>query len=384
MAPCARAENRPLTSIRGLAASWVFAAHTAVAFGKYLPDGLLNAVMCGWLGVDIFFVLSGFILAQVYGGLAPSGIVAFWTRRLFRLLPLNFFVMAVIAALSLAGFTFVHADWQHVLWHVFMLQSFVPGHKSGWIFVNWSVGIELFCYVAFPAIIMPIARLKTRWLLMAALIAGGLCWWGEAHVLCQFFGWPALQRGAYGFLLGVFTSAVCARGRRLVPWEAGVAEGVGLVGILYGTLGGAGARWCITPGSWQMGLVPVSAAVLIAGLASDCGPFARLLRIGPLFWVGRVSYSIYMIHMLVINGTRPGVLWLTGGHPRLRYIAVWAVCAYGLTNLFAAVTFLWIEQPGRRGTDWLIGWENSSVLKAKGRTLLRRCSGFIHQHLAKT
>jgi peptidoglycan/LPS O-acetylase OafA/YrhL len=348
-------ENRPLTSIRGLAATWVFVAHTSVAFWKYLPPGLGDNVICGWLGVDIFFVLSGFILAEVYAGLRPRQVVTFWLRRVFRLFPLNTFVLAVVALISLAGFRFVTADWPHVLWHLFMLQSFVPGHKSGWIFVNWSVGVELVCYVGFPAVIMTMARLDRAWLLIAALVVGMACWWGETQVLGQFFGWPALQRGACGFLLGMVTGALSLRCRQLSGWEAGFLEGAGFAGIVYGALGGAGALWCTTPGSWQMALVPVSAAILIAGLGADKGPFARLLRTTPLFWIGRVSYSIYMLHMLVINSTRPSVLWLTGGHPRLRYIAVWAVCAYIITNLFAALTYLFIEQPGRRFGNMVIG-----------------------------
>jgi len=343
-----RTENRPLTSIRGVAASWVFVAHVSVAFWKFLLPGLGNTIICGWLGVDIFFVLSGFILAQVYAGLGPGGIGAFWLRRIFRLFPLNFFVIAVIALGGLAGLKLGNADWPHLFWHLLMLQSFVPGHRSGWVFVNWSVGVELICYIGFPLAIMGIARLTTPWLLLAALAVGAGCWWGETQVLGQYFGWQALQRGACGFLLGMATGATCLRGGRLGPRAAGLLEALGLAGIVVGTLGGAGALWCTRPGSLQMGLVPVSAALLIAGLGSDAGPLARLLRTAPLFWTGRVSYSIYMLHMLVINATRPALLWLTGGHPGLRAIALWGVCAYGLTQVFAALTYRLIEQPGRR------------------------------------
>jgi peptidoglycan/LPS O-acetylase OafA/YrhL len=102
-----------------------------------------------------------------------------------------------------------------------------------------------------------------------------------------------------------------------------------------------------------MACVPLAAAGLIFALASDAGPIARVLRAWPLFWLGQVSFSLYMIHWPLMS--RAAVLaWLwSRGPPGLAVIGVWGVGVLVVGLALSALTYRFVEVPGRRlGARW--------------------------------
>jgi len=342
-------ENRPLTSIRGVAASWVFVAHVSAQFYTLLPGRVADGMMCGWEGVDIFFVLSGFIIATVYHDLRPGGWGRFWTRRIFRVFPLNVFVVGGLALAELAGVrTGAVVDWPDLPYHLLMLQSFVPGHKPGWIFVNWSVGIELICYIAFPLSAIALRLLGTRALAALVVLLAAGTWWAQTQALAQFFGLLAVERCGSEFLLGAGLGALALRLPRLPAAVAGLLELAGCGLIVFAAGSGIDAKWCVAFGSPRMALLPLGAGVLIFALASDSGPAARLLRLAPLLWLGRISFSIYLIHVRILVRTSPLLWLLVGGPPGMAAVLVWGVAMYAVTTAVAFVTYFLVERPGRR------------------------------------
>jgi peptidoglycan/LPS O-acetylase OafA/YrhL len=324
-----------------------------------LPHALAIGLVCGWLGVDLFFVLSGFILATVYARLRPGGWNRFWLKRGLRVFPLNTAILLFLAALALLGVrTGAQVRWADLPWHLLMLQSFVPHRRVGWIFVNWSVGIELICYAAFPLLVLGLARLGARAALVAAAGAAGLTFYVQLHVLGAFFGLDAVWRCGSEFLLGAAAGTLALRMPRLTARWAGLLEAGGLAGLVYGSLGGLGTEWCAAVGSARMASVPLAAAVLIFALASDSGPVARGLRAWPLFWLGQVSFSLYMIHWPLM--TRMAALaWLwSGGPPGVAVVAAWGTIVLAVGLSISALTYRFIEQPGRR----LIGfWHRAAA-----------------------
>ena len=341
-------ENRPLTSIRGFASLWVFTAHVASVYYPVLPHRLAIALDCGWLGVDIFFVLSGFILATVYASLAPAGWGRFATRRVLRVFPLNTALMGFFILCALLGIRSGAAvDWHYLPWHLLMLQSFVPGHKTGWIFVNWSVGVELLCYLAFPLLVLALRRFNRAALVVATLAAALLAYRLQLHVLGAFFGLPAVLRCGSEFLLGATVATLALRLPRLSPRAAGLLEVAALVALVAGVTGGLGAEWCAAVGSRRMATIPLAAAALIFALASDAGPLARLLRWPPLFWLGQVSFSLYLIHWPLMVRCAPFAWIWSGGPPPVGVVAVWGALVLAVALALSTLTYRFVEIPGR-------------------------------------
>jgi peptidoglycan/LPS O-acetylase OafA/YrhL len=343
----AESENVPLTSVRGIAALGVFVAHVGVMFWPYLPRHLAIPLICGWMGVDLFFVLSGFILATVYVRLVPPDWGWFWIKRLLRVYPLNTAVMAFLIVCALGGIdSGADPDWPNLPWHLLALQSFVPHQKPGWFFTNWSVGVEMICYAAFPLLVLGLQRLNRAWLIVATLAAAAFTLEMQHLALASFWGLHAIMRCGSEFLLGAAAGTLVRRLPRLAKLPATGAEAAAVAAIFLGVAGGLHWDWCVAVGSWRMASVPVSVAVLIGALASDTGWLARALHARVLLWLGRVSFSLYMIHEPLLRRMAP-LAWHFG-RPSLPVIAAWGVLALAAALALATCTYRFIEVPGRR------------------------------------
>src|SRR6478735_12558 len=99
MSATMRDEIRPLTAIRGLAALWIVVHHIQPTWWPNAGAVPSLAMSMGYTAVDIFFVLSGFILSDVYRRLTLSRLPQFWLRRLLRIYPLTLCVLAPLVVL---------------------------------------------------------------------------------------------------------------------------------------------------------------------------------------------------------------------------------------------------------------------------------------------
>jgi peptidoglycan/LPS O-acetylase OafA/YrhL len=152
----------PLTGVRALAALLVLAMHTE----QNVPAGvesILAFVARGYLGVDFFFVLSGYIITHVYfASLASphSGAVRiFLWHRFIRLYPVHITVLAgLVATVSLAGAAGYVLNnpqewqWNDLLWQLTLLQAWGVTQSPGWNVPAWSISAEWFAYLLFPCL----------------------------------------------------------------------------------------------------------------------------------------------------------------------------------------------------------------------------------------
>jgi peptidoglycan/LPS O-acetylase OafA/YrhL len=322
-------ENLPLTAIRGVAAAWVAGCHIQPFWFPGAPATIASALLMGRTAVDIFFVLSGFILAQVYGAVRFEQVPTFWLRRICRVYPLHLSVMAALA-LSALTVSALHG-WAHLYdWGSFgvvtlLLQSFLLD-GAPWNPPSWSVGVELLCYAIFPLTVRLMCRMPG---LLLAGVAAALAL-AEARVLHQYdgaiTGSGAVLRGLVGFHLG---AALCLLLPRL-PVRAAPAAGLaGSVGIAFGIVAASPA------------VIVLAAAVTIVALAPDRGLLAGALAWGPLVWLGRVSFSIYLLHAPLLAVLNRVLSHLVGP---------WAITTIFLAILIplSQATYRFIEAPGRR------------------------------------
>ncbi len=222
---------KPLTSLRFIAAVWVLLYHFKDHLG--LDLGRWGLVADGYLGVDLFFTLSGFILAHVYlsqfeGGAFGYG--GFLKNRIARVYPMHLAALAAMIVLY-AGATAMGAGvgspdafkWSDLPAHLFMVHAWGATPAVGWNFPSWSISAEWAAYLLFPLVAALVLKAQRRsaWMAAAAL---ALCLVSFAalsnlHQLAPWVGRDFSQMTAQigalrilpSFLLGV---ALYAFGRR--------------------------------------------------------------------------------------------------------------------------------------------------------------------------
>jgi peptidoglycan/LPS O-acetylase OafA/YrhL len=330
------AERVPLTSIRGFAALWVLGSHFAIDFAQQWRGTSAAMMHAGFMGVDVFFVLSGFILAIVYQGLALPGVPRFLLKRALRVYPLNFAVIAAIAMLSTTvPVLSLLAKWRTLPWYALMVQAYLPKPILAWDSVTWSVGMELACYLCFPFAILGLRRLGTLSLAILGAALLGATYLEQRVYLGAFWGWPALVRGMAGFWPGVVLGTLALRLPPVSARRASLGELICLAGLVFAVWAGA------------LRLVPLFAAGLILFLFFDRGVLARGLRARWCHWLGEISFSIYLIHGLVLPALN---VWAWELSFRIGWTAalpIYAALYLAAVLILSDIAWRTIEVPGR-------------------------------------
>jgi peptidoglycan/LPS O-acetylase OafA/YrhL len=156
-----------LTALRGIAALWVVLFHLDVIIfyrelGSLIPHEMTGLITQGYLWVDFFFMLSGFIMCHIYGEklgvhVQSNAVKKYLIARFFRIYPLHLFTL-----LLLIGFVFlvstltpsalddswaVYFDWQALLSNVFLTNAMNQHTYLSWNIVSWSIGAEWWAYI---------------------------------------------------------------------------------------------------------------------------------------------------------------------------------------------------------------------------------------------
>jgi peptidoglycan/LPS O-acetylase OafA/YrhL len=298
----------PLTSLR------FFAAFAVVLQHMQMGGGGSNAV-------EFFFTLSGFILAYGYGQAFAkpeyNAVRDFFVLRVARLYPVYLLTMLAAAAL------WIGSEWPYgkrdTLTSLFALQSMAPIGNKVYNFngPSWSISVEFFFYALFPLFAWGIhrigaaaslSRLAGLWLvLMAVRLAVGYRYAG--HVEAFSFGWWVVYISPYfrilsfaqGMLLGyAFMNCIGLRNpsnsaTTFAKWT--LLEVVAVVGF---------ALWYMAqryaPGSLNYGVfITPAVTVVILVFAYQAGFVSRLLSAKPLVHLGEISFSVYMVHEVVLS-----------------------------------------------------------------------------------
>ena len=316
----------------------------------------------GFVGVDIFFVISGYLITRhLQQEIATRGTVnlwAFYARRARRLLPASLFVILVTL---IAGYFILAPAEQELyskgalfastyminVWLIrWSLDYFAPDAASNPFIHFWSLSVEEQFYLAWPALLLLFAWLRPGkrglFLLMAAVaaVSFALCAWLTQVSQPWAFYFSPLR--AWEFAFGGLASMTL-----LDEWaqRSRIAPVIGWLGVALI----AGAYLMVSeefafPGF--IALVPAagSVMVLLGGVqGSRVGPNA-ILALGPAQWVGKLSYSLYLWHWPVAVYAAMLVPELTGPHIALLVLLTFAL------SLFS---YHLIENPIRRN-GWLI------------------------------
>ena len=318
--PRAGQPHHPLVDVlRAVAALLVLFYHVLALreWAGFPEDGFARLARTGWVGVDLFFVISGFVIGKTaLEGFARDPLhwrAAYAQRRLRRIVPLYLLTLAVFIAflqpqLLQAGWAAVwhigsHLLFVHNLWHE------THGSING---PNWSVGLEMQFYLLM-ALCTPWLARAAVWKVFALWTALALAWrWGTLQVLppgesspiLQFIYSSQLPGTLNEFACGVVLAQLAARGHLVFTPRRFVAWGLAAVALLAAT--------------WVTALPEVrywqSAAAILLWRGLACAGFAALLAclvmlplrgaarraVRPFAYLGEISYGIYLWHMPVL------------------------------------------------------------------------------------
>ncbi|MCU0294760.1 MAG: acyltransferase [Candidatus Nanopelagicales bacterium] len=349
-----------LDGIRAIAVLAVLLYHSGLA-----------AVPGGFLGVDVFFVLSGFLISslllQEIEHTHAVSFKQFYIRRARRLLPALFATLALSAVLvllfardaaaqfredAIASAVYV-TNW----WYISSdLSYFEAMGRPPMLQHLWSLAVEEQFYLLWPLVLVILYRWRGRpgvgrvALLVALgstlLMAIGSFVWnvpGAGDASRLYFG---TDTHAMGLLLGAALATVwrpaalprrVAGGAKVILWTAAIAAVAGLFAIFH--TAGEDSAWL-----YRGGFLVVSAitAVIIALATHPAIGFGSLLALQPMRYIGERSYGLYLYHWPIFVVTRPGIDVPFEGIP------AW-ILRMALTFGVAEVSYRYLEMPIRRG-----------------------------------
>lgn len=303
-----------------------------------------------WSGVDLFFVLSGFLIVGLLLDHRNSTnyFRVFYLRRLCRIFPLYFLVLALFILFASTG-TFSSPPFQGLfddplpLWsYATFTQNILMGDRGDfgplWLGITWSLAVEEQFYLFVPLLIYFLPRRTLLWVLMVGLLAAPVLRYAFPG-FHAFVGTPwradSLLSGAVLAILvrdPSFVSAV--RSRRSLLFVCFIAL-LGGAAMLTPTLGGV---------IDHLLLAGLYANFILIGYLEGESIVGRLLQSRFLVWFGQLSYGIYMLHEAV-----SGLLhaYLRGTSPQIRSLSDAAVTALALcvTLLLAMLSYRFIEGP---------------------------------------
>jgi peptidoglycan/LPS O-acetylase OafA/YrhL len=286
-----------LTGLRGVAALLVVLFH--------MTDGQTSIpiIQNGAIGVDVFFILSGFVMAYVYADkLDPTdfrGFLTFLRARVARIYPLHIFMLCSVGlvVVALPGFASAYPlsdrrfSSDAFVASILLIQNWGYWLPTCWNAPAWSLSAEWFAYLTFPVMLSLTQRWRTTTvplLLAAASLASFVALMRLKGVSGpNVTGYPAMLRMAFEFACGCLLFRATANGLRPLPWFVDVgAASLLLVSVLCNQL---------------IFLTLPAIGMIVLTVAQNAGWIARVLSLRPIVFLGKISFSMYMVHWTILQ-----------------------------------------------------------------------------------
>jgi peptidoglycan/LPS O-acetylase OafA/YrhL len=338
-----------LTGARGLAAWFVVLYHIRTGFTDAVPQSLIKVFGQGYLAVDLFFVLSGFVMWLNYGEkFARDGLRAapdFLLRRIARIYPLHFVIlmaMIVFAMLiaSTGRYNAEHYPWAELPLHFLLIQNWGLTDGLTWNDPAWSISTEFGAYLILPVAALGFAR---RQLSIGAILTviAALCLCVSAIIYARGaatighgIASNGLIRCVFEFFVGVFVCMLWQQSSAVQHRNLDFAS----VTLIVALIGAVIMGWI----NMIFAVPPIFAASVYLLARSSAWP-ANPLASGALVYVGEISYSTYLVHFF---------LWvlfkLMFVDDQLNVPLVLMVAFLVLTLVLSALLYHLVEQPGRK------------------------------------
>jgi peptidoglycan/LPS O-acetylase OafA/YrhL len=357
-----------LDGLRGIAILLVIIQHYLVIPGvaprSALWYGLVWFRLC-WSGVELFFVLSGFLIGGILLDVrdSPRYYRTFYLRRMLRIIPVYYVFLLVV--FSLASLNLTQEWWQQLFYSnvpplVFatFLMNFWDAYSptAGHVVIPvaltilWSLAVEEQFYLLLPFVIRRAGRALVPLLMTGIMLAPALrvalqhASPGATKTFCYALAAVLMFGHADSLLLGVL-AAVAVRNEKANGWiKKHIRLLYGFLGVLLVGMGVLSFKWY--PGeplgfTW-VGLFYV--CLLLIGVSEESGVVKKLLNLKPLIELGVVAYGLYLFHQLV-NGLAHGLI-LGDNYALSRWRdALVTIFSFLLVFTLARLSWRWFEKP---------------------------------------
>ncbi len=316
----------------------------------------------GYVGVDVFFVISGFVITGVLlrerASTGSTSILGFYGRRVRRIIPAATLVIitAVVVSYVLLGQLSGNQTADDARWaSVFLINvhfastgtNYLSSQLPPSVLQNyWSLAVEEQFYLVYPTIFLVVACLSRGLSLRRRLVAvlgiavvvsfvASIIQTKSNPTAAYFSPLPRIWELALGGLVALTTVSL----RRVPPHVAAMLSWTGLVAIVLAAFDFSSST--AYPG-WAVALPVVGTALVIAGgVAKPAYGAEAILRMRPFHWMGLVSYSLYLWHWPVLT--------IAAEHSRTGTLSVWSSLWWLVLSLgLAIITYLVLENPIRR------------------------------------
>ncbi|MDE2576727.1 MAG: acyltransferase [Rhodospirillales bacterium] len=341
--------RRALTAVRGLAALWVAIYHFREALPGGTPAFIFSFISRGYLAVDLFFVLSGFVIATNYaawfagGSFSVAAYGRFLALRLSRIYPLHLFMLLLFLINPLAVYLFSsHGDFgdpqiAYYLLSIVLMQCWGIVGGLTWNVPAWSISTEWFAYLAFPLLAIWALRITTG---VARTIAYTVALFALLALAAATIG-----QGGLGDTQQLFSLVRC-----VLEFAAGIgvwrlvearppAGGRAVGALIFAAACFAGFALLPVP---DYAVMPIGFAAVVYGLSSEDGRLAGWLHASALQWLGLVSYSVYMSHYFIKIWTK--FLLVVPGVPHALPFPAYIVAILVASGLL----YQFVERPSQR------------------------------------
>lgn len=322
-------EIKPLTGIRGIAAIWVVLYH-------YFPSVESNLIAKGYLSVDLFFILSALVMTLSYGqkfaaSVSLSAYLKYLVKRIARIYPLYFVTTILSFAL---GQTF---SLSHILTYLSFTETFFSTYLNAINYPIWSLATEFFAYLILPFLILFLFRANKTVRVISAVAALTLITSTTIYP-SHFFdlntkmlgtvpadglidinmGTMAYARTMASYILGILCSIYFSR----INLSVAILAGIGFVATVL----------------FSFNDISIYAFIILLPLVCvKIKYIARFLAWKPIHFLGEISYSLYLNHILVLTAFK-----------RYWPVEYYYYYAIPVTVAFSIVTYYFIELPGKK------------------------------------
>ncbi len=344
-----------LTGIRGIAALWVLVHHlvTQYPLQDKLPVVVTHIAGKGWLGVDLFFILSGFVIAFVHNKdfktrIENHTVKNFLIKRIVRIYPVHLATtLSLIPIYFAAKWSFGYSSpidafsLNKLLYSLTLTNGFGFQDSLGWNVPSWSISSEFLAYLTFPFL----AALFLRRQLSFIVSLGGITLifivttsigWFQTDKATYIVGWQWVSlRVLSEFMFGIFIFQIYRLNLR-APFS--VLALISLVIIITMSVTNTESRW-----DWVMIL---SFGLLIYALTNTQHYISRFLSKNKMIYLGEISYSIYLCHGIIFMILNTAFKKTIPDNNELLF--VFSLCIYIITPIIIAhYMYKYIEIPAQ-------------------------------------
>lgn len=350
----AKQDFAALTTMRGIGAISVVQLHIGFWITTGWPRGWLFEGFVMW--PDYFFLLSGFILMHVYRNslfAREDSLYNFFVARVARIYPLHVFVLVALIVLEGVRWAAFHLNLttdghvftgsnspKYIITNLLMIHAWGVQHTDSWNSSAWSISAEFACYLVFPLFIRyQLIERKTRAFLLVAVSAAALIWiqtrYANFNTTYDFGALRALGSFTIGCVLYQYRQS-------LLKCLAFIPPTLLQLGVV------AAVIWAFAADIMPVFYIPLW-ILLIASLTYEDTPFAKAMSWGPLVQLGEMSYSVYMVHILVLYQLiiakifAPSLLEAFISWPPILIL----LAIEGAVCLLSIFTYRYVENPGR-------------------------------------